>query len=460
MQTEGRSVYQDICNVQREDTRLHRDMLFLQRSDPVMPPERSGGQSERHFMHQHRPNMPSEGHFMHQDRYNVHGEGPVMHQDRLGDRMGQLGDNGPLPWQQHPEHGPGSGADVDNEAHQQAQQWLSTFLARRCKKLPTKSEPVKCPSITEARELVYGALRLVSQLTALCQDLERVAEDGEALAQEYPKADSIRKELERKMKGLEEPGYIDGLKRKLGRVRKKRLRQQRGKQETEEEKEEAERAAEREARIDRWRMRRIQQVEEKKRERELKAAADSVLSEVRKKQADVKRMLEVLRALEKLRKLRKEAAARKGVFPPPSADETFENHIRRLRTMVQKRTALYDAEERALRVMLEGEQEEERQREKEKKHKREREKLQQQQREVPPYFWRPYVLPPAHPLQPFRHYYLQAEHSVVSLVHIRHDWDQFLAPAEHPDASSVPRGWVLPGPPTSDTWATALTQAE
>ena len=47
-------------------------------------------------------------------------------------------------------------------------------------------------------------------------------------------------------------------------------------------------------------------------EQELKLAADAVLSEVRKKQADVKRMLDILRSLEKLRKLRKEAASRKG----------------------------------------------------------------------------------------------------------------------------------------------------
>jgi hypothetical protein len=72
-------------------------------------------------------------------------------------------------------------------------------------------------------------------------------------------------------------------------------------------------------------------------EQELKAAADGVLSEVRKKQADTKRMVDILRALEKLRKLRKEAAARKGnysfaflltflpspySFPTPSIFET------------------------------------------------------------------------------------------------------------------------------------------
>lgn len=47
-------------------------------------------------------------------------------------------------------------------------------------------------------------------------------------------------------------------------------------------------------------------------EKELKRAADSVLSEVRKKQGDAKKMLDILKALEKLRKLRKEAASRKG----------------------------------------------------------------------------------------------------------------------------------------------------
>lgn len=48
-------------------------------------------------------------------------------------------------------------------------------------------------------------------------------------------------------------------------------------------------------------------------EQDLKLAADSVLCEVRKKQADVKRMQDILRSLEKLRRLRKEAVSKKGV---------------------------------------------------------------------------------------------------------------------------------------------------
>lgn len=50
--------------------------------------------------------------------------------------------------------------------------------------------------------------------------------------------------------------------------------------------------------------------------------------------------------------------------------------------MLKNRAELYEAEERALRVMLEGEQEEERKREMEKKQKKEREKLLQQKLEI------------------------------------------------------------------------------
>lgn len=71
-----------------------------------------------------------------------------------------------------------------------------------------------------------------------------------------------------------------------------------------------------------------------------------------------------------------------GVCPPASADATFEQHLQRLRKLIKKRSELYEAEERALRVMLEGEQEEERKRELEKKQRKEKEKILLQKREI------------------------------------------------------------------------------
>ncbi|XP_075287761.1 programmed cell death protein 7 [Opisthocomus hoazin] len=343
---------------------------------------------------------------------------------------------------------------------QQDELWLSQFLGRRRAAPPPPPPPPPAASPSSARELAVRALGRVARLAGLCRALRlREAEGDEAgWAQAREEAEEARRELREVVRPLREPGYHQALRRKAERARKRRLRLQRRKQEAKAAKEEeAARAAEREAKIDQWRAKCIQEVEEKNRERELKAAADSVLSEVRKKQADTKRMVDILRGLEKLRKLRKEAAARKGVCPPPSADEAFENQVESLKTLLKNRTELYEAEERALRVMLEGEQEEERKREMEKKQKKEREKLLQQKLEIDSkLFGDPDEFPLAHLLQPFREYYLQAEHSVAALIRIRHEWDQFLVPADHPEGSSIPPGWVLPSLPTNDTWATAV----
>ncbi|TKC44375.1 hypothetical protein EI555_005022 [Monodon monoceros] len=278
-------------------------------------------------------------------------------------------------------------------------------------------------------------------------------------AQLHAEAKPLRAELAERLQLLTQAAYVGQARRRLERVRRRRLRLRERAREREAELEaEATRAAEREQEIDRWRVKCVQEVEEKKREQELKAAADGVLSEVRKKQADTKRMVDILRALEKLRKLRKEAAARKGVCPPASADETFEHHLQRLRKLNKKRSELYEAEERVLRVMLEGEQEEERKRELEKKQRKEKEKFLLQKREIESkLFGDPDEFPLAHLLQqPFRQYYLQAEHSLPALIQIRHDWDQYLVPSDHPKGNSVLQGWVLPPLPSNDIWATAI----
>ncbi|XP_054982550.1 programmed cell death protein 7 [Sorex araneus] len=314
------------------------------------------------------------------------------------------------------------------------------------------------PSLGEVRARLRGALGLVRRLRELAQALREAEADGAAWARLHAEAAPLRAELAGRLQLLTQAAYLGEARRRLERVRRRRLRLRERAREREAEREaESARAAEREQEIDRWRVKCVQEVEEKQREQELKAAADGVLSEVRKKQADTKRMVDILRALEKLRKLRKEAAARKGVCPPASADETFEHHLQRLRKLIKKRSELYEAEERALRVMLEGEREEERKRELEKKQRKEKEKFLLQKQEIESkLFGDPSEFPLAHLLQPFRQYYLQAEHSLPALIQIRHDWDQYLVPSDHPKGHSVPQGWVLPPLPSNDVWATAV----
>ncbi|XP_021092727.1 programmed cell death protein 7 isoform X2 [Heterocephalus glaber] len=301
-------------------------------------------------------------------------------------------------------------------------QWLeAVFGTPRRVGCPVPQCAPPRPSLGEVRARLRGALRLVRRLRGLSLALREAEADGAAWALLHAQAAPLRTELAERLQPLSQAAYVGEARRRLVRVRRRRLRLRDRTREREAEREaEAAQAADREQEIDRWRVKCVQEVEEKKREQELKAAADGVLSEVRKKQADTKRMVDILRALEKLRKLRKEAAARKGVCPPASADETFEHHLQRLRKLIKKRSELYEAEERALRVMLEGEQEEERKRELEKKQRKEKEKFLLQKREIESkLFGDPDEFPLAHLLQPFRQYYLQAEHSVPALIQIR-----------------------------------------
>ncbi|XP_003226617.1 programmed cell death protein 7 isoform X1 [Anolis carolinensis] len=337
----------------------------------------------------------------------------------------------PLPWRplqaaERPSPAPGSSSGLETEKETEEEAWLLRFVSQ------ARSEPEK-KKFPEPPPVDLGLPAFEALLSAA-------------------RASAGEKELQGKEEGSGEASARE-------RSRKKRLRRRRQRQENRAagEEEQARQVEEEEARIERWRARRAQEDEQRRREKELKAAADSVLSEVRKKQADTKRMAEILRGLEKLRKLRKEAAGRKGVCPPAAADEAFENEVQSLRASIKKRTELYDAEERALRVMLEGEQEEERKRDLERKQRKEREKLMQQKREMnSKLFGDPDEFPLTHILEPFTQYYLQAEYSVPALIQIRHEWDRFLVLADHPEGQGVPPGWVLPSPPSSDIWATAV----
>ncbi|XP_016401306.1 programmed cell death protein 7 [Sinocyclocheilus rhinocerous] len=347
-------------------------------------------------------------------------------------------------------------SDEESMQRLRDEQWIRSFLLKRRNKSTEPKHTESKASISQFREKLYGTVQMLSELNIVCRMLKDHLENEDVWTESLSKATELKNSIQESLTDLKDPDCVGGIKRKLLLINKKRARMRRRKMEQKEEKQEQEaRRAEREAEVDKWQMKRIQEVEEKNREKELKLAADAVLSEVRKKQADAKRMLDILKSLEKLRKLRKEAAARKGMFPGKESDERFEGHLERLRSLIRKRTAVYATEEKALRVMLEGEQEEERKRDREKRLKKEKEKLLQKKREVDTMLFGA-ELPPDHPLQPFLDYYTQAERSLPALIQIRREWDQFLVSDKHPDGTSVPQGWVLPDQPADDIWATAL----
>ncbi|KAL6084393.1 hypothetical protein STEG23_015774 [Scotinomys teguina] len=85
----------------------------------------------------------------------------------------------------------------------------------------------------------------------------------------------------------------------------------------------------------------------------------------------------------------------------------LEHHPQQLRKFIKKRSELYEAEEIALQVMLEGEQEEERKRELEKKQRKEKLLLQKRKIESK-LLGDSDDFPVAHLLQLFHQYYLPA----------------------------------------------------
>ncbi|CDQ86944.1 unnamed protein product [Oncorhynchus mykiss] len=358
--------------------------------------------------------------------------------------------------------------DQDSIQRMQDEQWLKHFLRNRERTTAKTSKPAEPHSrqthpkvsVAHIRDTLYGAIQLVSKLSMACETLKHNMENESVWADSYAEAVSVKTDLQEKLKVLGDSEFVESLKKKLSSISKRRARLRRRQVEQDEDKQrEEERVAEREAAIDKWRMKRIHEVEEKKRAQELKLAADTVLCEVRKKQADAKRMLDILRSLEKLRKLRKEAASRKGIFPEKEADQAFDGLVERLRALIRKRTGVYGAEENALRVMLETEQEEERRRDLEKRQKKERERLLLRKREMDSMLFGD-EMPPDHPLQPFREYYTQAERSLPALIQIRREWDLCLVSVDHPDGTTVPQDWVLPQCPTDEIWATALDRGD
>ncbi|KAL6112654.1 pdcd7 [Pungitius sinensis] len=337
-------------------------------------------------------------------------------------------------------------------------QWIGRFLQGRDKapRVP-RTQPSGNPWPGAA---LYRAAQLVSRLAEACEALKNTAEDECVWADSYSTALAVKTELQDELELLRVGDRLHGWKAKLSRVAKRRARLLRARKLLQlEESLREEQIADKEAAIDKWRMQRVQQVEERKKERELKLAADSVLCEVRKKQADVKRMQDILRSLEKLRRLRKEAALRKGIVTEQECDEAFSSRLEHLRCVMKKRTVVYSAEEKALMVMLEGEQEEERRREQEKRLKKERERFLQKKRRVSAMLFGE-DLPADSILQPFTEYYTQSERSLHALLQIRREWDVFVVPADNPDGSPVPQSWILPDDPSDQAWASAVHSAD
>uniref|UniRef100_A0A8C6SUZ2 Programmed cell death 7 n=1 Tax=Neogobius melanostomus TaxID=47308 RepID=A0A8C6SUZ2_9GOBI len=357
---------------------------------------------------------------------------------------------GPTPPFTRPSHGSGCGVPLSThrQAHPEVSGSASDFFWEKERTLIRSDRKPQSNeiSVSDVKNALYSTAQLVSQLSTLCENLKLNIDDQKAWSNSYVQALKMKQDIQSRLKVLSDHEHLERIKTKFSSIAKKRARRRRLKErlEMEEQQREVEKA-DKDAAIETWRMKQIHAEEEKKKEQELKLAADAVLCEVRKKLTDVRRMQNILKSLEKLRKLRKEAASRKGLLTDPQSDDTFNNLLEELRVVAKKRTAVYSVEEKALMVM--------------RRRQKERDKQLRKKCKVDAMLFGDDT--PADPLmQPFRLYYTQAEHSLPALVQIRREWDAFLIPVNHPDGSAIPQSWVIPDAPSDQAWASALQSSE
>ena len=92
-------------------------------------------------------------------------------------------------------------------------------------------------------------------------------------------------------------------------------------------------------------------------DRDTRIEADVVLSEVRRKQNDCKRLRHLLYSLAELRRLRsKSVESRHGLYATEEDNSRFENATKQLDELMSRQLLTYDKEEETLRAMMQAKQ--------------------------------------------------------------------------------------------------------
>ncbi|XP_013378748.1 programmed cell death protein 7 [Lingula anatina] len=343
-------------------------------------------------------------------------------------------------------------------------EWVKRWLSSRC---PVKSEQGSekkvingSVSIPEYQDLVKSTILIFDQLKSQQQNLrEHLHDVNFDWEQNYAKSLETKLQLQRLKETLLNPNLTKVIAKKIKRAEKRKIRREKQKRsEKLSEVEALKRREELHKQIDAWQNAIYQKDQDKKRAKDLKSAADSILGEVRKKNIEALKAIQLVEGLQKLRTLRMKRAHERGLHPPKECDQVFEDTTKTLLEMMNKQKETYEAEQRTLEVMLETEQEENLEKEREEARLKKEVLKRKKERKIKEWlFGKEVPLLPGDLLYPFRQYYDQAENSVESLLQIRQQWDNFLVSQDTPGSSHLPVGWVIPNEPSSETWASALS---
>lgn len=337
-------------------------------------------------------------------------------------------------------------------------QWINDWLVSKGGQKMKKCMPVpNNVNICDVQEKTKRMMFLMASLQKQIRVLS--ACDSIQFTEEMKTADRLKEEMNTIRKYLSTVN-IEKLKKKVKRQKHKRERMKKQRQEKYLcKQEELEHRNQLHKEIDERLNKIYKQDADKRQAKELKKTADKILSEVRKKTQDITRATDLLKNLKKLRKLRKDRLLQQGVQTKPETDVDFDDKIQSCLSVLSDQKEVYNAENRALRVMLETEQEENKEKEREKMkqiiHSQEMKKEKKIYRLL---FGNTEPCDVNDPMFVFNQYYDQANLSLDSLIQIRCDWDRFCVSEGTPGGSRIPDGYVIPQKPSSDIWASALKE--
>ncbi|XP_060076750.1 programmed cell death protein 7-like isoform X2 [Ylistrum balloti] len=247
-----------------------------------------------------------------------------------------------------------------------SQQWVNRWLGQIGKSssgqlTQLSSEPAsgKTLKICEAQERVKQMFFLLAKLKQETAYLESLTYDSDEWKAHTEITTQLQIELRQHKDVMTDEAMLSDLQQRIAKRRKKRLRQKEVRRERYDDRQTQ--MAERDKlhkMVDDWQARIQKEELNKSQEKELKATADSILSEVRKKITDAVKTIDLLKGLQKLRKLRKDRLSRQGITVPIGNDIIFEEQVTQQLKMMQSQKEVYLAEEKTLKVMLEVEQEE------------------------------------------------------------------------------------------------------
>lgn len=307
-------------------------------------------------------------------------------------------------------------------------EFINNFIDNEGNPCQLKNTEKELPKISEINDAVRIIYTLNQSIKSICTEMKYKNLPDNEWQTKMEIAKNLKNQVETLSIMFEDEKFMETMKSKLSKRKKKRLREKRKRDALRNEiKERRERLN---VEIDNWIKKKQNLIEREKQEEILRKDADIVLSDVRGKRSDAKKFSSLLKEMQNFRNVKVKIARARGENFPQAADQAFNNIIGKL---VEHWTALdreYSLEEQGLKLMIQTDNE----------RKEETKKMHAFNN------WEQIIFGQRLPKNAF------LQNNLLNFVTIRTMWDKFYDTNGKP----IPMGWVVPVPPSSAAWQTLL----